>query len=133
MQSLKEIVDVNTVVGDAVETKDGTVIIPISRVSFGFAAGGGDYAPDPNAPPREKKEAGGNSGSSPFAGGSGAGISVQPVGFLVVGRGDVRFLAVSERDLYGRLMDAFPQIIERLKSLRARDDAHKNEGRDEKV
>ena len=46
MESIKEMIDVNTIVGEAVETNDGTVIIPISRVTFGFAAGGGDYEPD---------------------------------------------------------------------------------------
>jgi len=70
MQSIKEMVDVNTVVGDAVETNDGTVIIPVSQVVCGFAAGGGDY-----------ELANGSGKELPFAGGSGAGVSVKPVGF----------------------------------------------------
>ncbi len=63
MESIREMVDVNTVVGDAVQTQDGSTIIPISKVSFGFVAGGGEYT----LPPREE---------TPFAGGAGAGVSV---------------------------------------------------------
>jgi sporulation protein YtfJ len=63
MESIKEMVDVNTIVGDAVQTVDGTVIIPVSRVSFGFAAGGGEYAKGDNKNQDSK---------FPFAGGSGS-------------------------------------------------------------
>ena len=63
MESIKQMVDVNTVIGDAVETAEGTVIIPVSQVGCGFAAGGGEYEfPNPEAKAR------------PFAGGSGAGM-----------------------------------------------------------
>ncbi|HHW92670.1 MAG TPA: sporulation protein YtfJ, partial [Firmicutes bacterium] len=105
MESIKEMVDVNTIVGDAVETPDGSVIIPISRVSFGFAAGGGDY---------EQKNSESNSENLPFAGGSGAGVSVQPVAFLVVGQGQVRLLPVDSRAIYDRLIDLAPQVLQQL-------------------
>jgi len=65
MESIREMVDVNTVVGDPVQTQDGSTVIPISKVSFGFVAGGGEYAMGP-----QKQE------ESPFAGGAGAGVSV---------------------------------------------------------
>ena len=64
MESIREMVDVNTVVGDPVQTQDGSTIIPISKVSFGFVAGGGDYA------------CSGMPAEMPFAGGAGAGVSV---------------------------------------------------------
>jgi sporulation protein YtfJ len=116
MESLKGMVDVNTVVGDAVETNDGSVIIPISRVAFGFATGGGEYAARPD---------GGSStlpsqGEFPFAGGSGAGVSVQPVGFLVVGNGNVRMLPVEGGQPLDRLIDVAPQLIEKLRNARAK-------------
>ena len=57
MQSIKEMIDVNTIVGDAVQAPDGTVIIPISKVSFGFAAGGGDYTSEKRIVARKKKRA----------------------------------------------------------------------------
>lgn len=104
MESIKEMVDVNTVVGDAVETPDGTVIIPISRVGFGFAAGGGEFEMEGN----QKLDA------LPFAGGSGAGVSVRPMGFLVVGQGQVRMLSVDGNAVYDRLVDVVPQVIDKL-------------------
>ncbi|HEX6989007.1 MAG TPA: GerW family sporulation protein [Bacillota bacterium] len=112
MESIKEMVDVNTVVGDAVETQDGTVIIPVSRVSFGFAAGGGEYGAD-----RRDAEAHGGAAKAPFAGGSGAGVSVQPVGFLIVTHDQVRMLPVTDRAIYDRLIDLAPEVIDRIVEL----------------
>ena len=110
MESLKSMVDVNTVVGDVVETKDGTVIVPVSRVAFGFVAGGGDEA---------SSDMGGQQAQSnlPFTGGSGAGVSVKPVGFLVVGEGKVRFLPVDTRAIYDRLLEAAPDLIDRFADI----------------
>ncbi|HHW17964.1 MAG TPA: sporulation protein YtfJ [Firmicutes bacterium] len=122
MESLKTMVDVNTVVGEPVETKEGTVIIPVSRVSFGFVAGGGDDMSCEDGFGGDQgmaKEAGGggNPPNLPFAGGSGAGVTVRPVGFLVVGEGKVRFLPVDTRAIYDRLLDAAPELLERLADL----------------
>ncbi|NLA05202.1 MAG: sporulation protein YtfJ, partial [Firmicutes bacterium] len=89
MENLKEMVDVNKIVGDAVETPDGSVIIPISRVSFGFAAGGTEFEQQGEGANQSK-----NQEELPFGGGSGGGVSVQPVAFLVAGQGQVRLLPV---------------------------------------
>ncbi|HEY8498899.1 MAG TPA: GerW family sporulation protein [Limnochordales bacterium] len=102
MESIKAMVDVNTILGVPVEAPDGTVIIPVSRVSFGFVAGGSEF------------EAGERQGAFPFGGGSGAGVSLHPVAFLVVGQGQVRLLPVSERALYDRLLDLAPRVVEQL-------------------
>ena len=106
MHSIKDMIDVNTVVGDAVETQDGTVIVPVSRVSVGFAAGGGDYAVE--------RDGAGEGGAYPFVGGSGAGVTVQPVGFLVVTPDQVRLLPVTENVIYDRLIDLAPEVMDRL-------------------
>jgi sporulation protein YtfJ len=120
MESIKEMVDVNTIVGDAVETNDGTVIIPISRVTFGFAAGGGDY----------EYEEGGNRGLHPFGGGSGAGVSVKPAGFLVCSpTNGIRFMPVEGSLLYDRLLDTIPQVLGKIQDiLKNRDDEDHIEG-----
>jgi sporulation protein YtfJ len=107
MESIKEMVDVNTVVGDAVETNDGSVIIPISQVACGFAAGGGDYELI-----QHKEES-----DHPFAGGSGAGVSVKPIGFLVVRMNDVRLINVTGNQLAERVVDIAPQIIDKIEDL----------------
>jgi sporulation protein YtfJ len=112
MESIKEMVDVNTVVGDAVQAPDGTVIIPVSRVAVGFAAGGGEY-----------QTIGASNGGKeavpvlPFGGGSGAGVSVQPVGFLVVGNNNIRLLPVEGNFVVDRLIDIAPQIASQFQGL----------------
>lgn len=111
MESIKEMVDVNTIVGDAVETPDGSVIIPVSRVTFGFAAGGGEY----NMQNSGKNENG--SQTLPFGGGSGAGVSVQPVAFMVVGQGQLRLLPVTQGAMVERIIDIAPQILDQIKSI----------------
>ncbi len=103
MNSIKEMVDVNTIVGEPVETTDGTVIIPISRVSFGFGAGGTEFSS--KAKPAE--------GDSNFGGGTGGGVSINPMGFLVVSGGNVQFLPISKGGP-DKLTDYIPVAIEKV-------------------
>lgn len=114
MESIKEMVNVNTVVGDPIETPDGLVILPISRVTAGFAAGGSEYE-------LERRDGGGGGPQGmPFGGGSGAGVSVQPVGFLVVGKDKIRLLPVDANTVVDRLIDLTPQVLERLQEILGR-------------
>ncbi len=113
MESIKDMVDVNTVVGDPVETPDGSVIIPISRVACGFAAGGGDYQINHGKGEEPK--------GTPFGGGSGAGVSVQPMGFLVVGNGQIRLLPVDNNVMFDRLIDMLPCIIDKMQAMCSKD------------
>lgn len=118
MNSIKDMVDVNTIVGDAVESPDGTVIIPVSRVSFGFAAGGGEYGTEVRHSKKEESE---NDGKMPFGGGSGAGVSINPVGFLVVGQGQIRLLPIGHNTSLDRFLDSMPEIVNKLnETLRTR-------------
>ena len=105
MENIRDMIDVNTVIGDAISTADGSTVIPISRVSFGFVAGGGEYA-----------VRGGNRTDAelPFAGGTGAGVSVQPVGFLVVGDGTVKMLPAQTNGAMERVVELLPQLLEDL-------------------
>jgi len=116
MENLKEMVDVNKIVGDAVEAPDGSVIIPVSRVTFGFAAGGTEFEQQD-----EKQRHGGNNNEQnnglPFGGGSGGGVSVQPVAFLVVGQGQVRLLPVDRNAMLDRLIDLAPQVISQIQGM----------------
>lgn len=105
MESIREMVDVNTVVGDAIQTQDGSTIVPISKVSFGFVAGGGEYA---LAQPRPEE--------LPFAGGAGAGVSVQPVGFLVCSQNGVRLLSASCASPMERFVEMLPQTLEGIRA-----------------
>jgi sporulation protein YtfJ len=122
MESLHGMVDVNTVIGDPVETPDGSVIVPVSRVAFGFAAGGGEYT-RPGGPRNVERD---NDDVFPFGGGSGAGVSVQPVGFLVVGHGQVRMLPVHGTQPLDRLIDMAPQLFDKIKAMAQNDRTHEH-------
>lgn len=122
MESIKEMVDVNTIVGDPVETPDGSVIIPVSKVACGFAAGGGEFEAGQQSEQGGGQGGGqggqqGGGGSLPFGGGSGAGVSVQPVGFLVVGQGQIRLLPVDGNAVVDRIIDVAPSLLSQVQSI----------------
>ena len=106
MENIKSMVEVNTIIGDAVETPNGTVIIPVSKMCCGFASGGTHMVWDKNEAQEGQQP--------PFGGGAGAGVSVQPVGFLLVGNHDNRFQVVDDNAIYDRLIDEVPQMVEKL-------------------
>ena len=107
MGKLRDMVDVNTIIGQPITTLDGITLIPISRVSFGFAAGGSDFQP------KNGKE----SQISPFGGGSGAGVKIEPISFVVVQNGNVRVLSANTGDATSldKLMDMLPGLIDKIK------------------
>lgn len=106
MQKIKEMVDVNTIVGDPMSTPDGATIVPISKVSFGFVSGGSDLNTKQEKP------------VEPFAGGSGAGISIIPVGFIVIKGDDIRMLQISNNPTsVDKLIDMAPELIARIKTM----------------
>ena len=109
LENIRDMVDVNTVIGDAIQTASGTTVIPFSKVTFGFATGGGEY--DPQKTPVQQ--------ALPFAGGSGAGVSVQPVGFLVVTDEGVRLLPAQNKTALERAVGCAPQLMEDIKNILA--------------
>ena len=109
MENLRDMIDVNTIVGEPIATADGSTVIPISRVSFGFVAGGGEYTLE-NAPkPSEQSPL-------PFAGGTGAGVTVQPLGFLVTGQDQVRLLPAQCYQPIDRVIELIPQAMAEVRN-----------------
>ena len=105
MEKIREMVDVNTIIGDAITSPDGTTIIPVSKVSFGFASGG-------SALPTQAAEK--------FAGGAGAGVTVKPVAFIVITRdGDVKLMELgsSKPSAIEGVIDAIPNVVEKIKGF----------------
>ncbi len=102
LENIRDMIDVNTVVGEPIAAGDGETIIPISRVSFGFVAGGGEYGPASRA------EGG---AEHPFAGGTGAGVTVQPLGFLVTGPEQTRMLPAQCFQPLDRALELIPQVV----------------------
>ena len=105
MEKMREMVDANAIVGQPITTPDGVTLIPVSRMSFGFGSGGGDY---------NTKYIAGKDAS--FAGGSGAGVDIAPIAFLVVKDGFVRVLpvAVPPASTLDRVIDMAPDIMDKV-------------------
>lgn len=112
MENIRDMIDVNTIVGDAIPTADGTTVIPISRVSFGFVAGGGEYT----VPTHGRMEPAAPQKDLPFAGGTGAGVTVQPLGFLVTGQDQVRLLPAQPYAPIDRVIELMPQAMCEIKN-----------------
>ncbi len=109
MDKIKEMVDVNTIIGDPITSPDGTIIIPVSKVSYGFASGGSDF-PTKN----ENKDC--------FGGGSGAGVTIQPVAFLTVYKGNVNLLPVEKYDgAADRVVGMVPELVDKVTGLFKKD------------
>ena len=103
MKNVKTMVDANTIVGDVITTPDGTLIIPITRVTMGFGAGGSEFGARPG-PDGEKGKM--------FGGGTGAGVTVNPVAFLVVTKDSVRIMPVSNTmSTVERVIDTMPELM----------------------
>ncbi len=114
MESIKSMIDVDTVIGSPVETADGTAIIPISRVSFAFASGGGEFGNPEKT--NSNSDSDSSSDNQSFAGGSGAGVSVQPVGFLIIANGQFRILPVNHDSVLHRVIDYIPDLVNTITS-----------------
>ncbi|WP_442601150.1 GerW family sporulation protein [Paenibacillus sp. KN14-4R] len=123
MENIKAMVDVNTIVGDPVETPDGSVIMPISKIGFGFAAGGSEFVPyseedQGSGGNSNQKQQGGSGNEYPFGGGSGGGISITPIAFLVVGKNGVNVLSLERNThILERIIDTTPMIIDRVQQM----------------
>lgn len=112
MASIRDMVDVNTVIGEPVLASSGATIIPISKVSFGYVTAGGDLTT------QDKRN---ELPAFPFAGGSGAGVSVQPVGFLVIMGETVRMLPAQSLTVADRMVELLPGVVEDVRSMLKKD------------
>ena len=108
ISKIREMVDSNSVVGEAITTPDGVTIIPISKISIGLGGGGSDFV---------SKNA--NQHENPFGGGVGAGVKVTPVAFLIVKDGNVRVMpvAVPANTTADRLVEMVPETLDRIASF----------------
>ncbi len=108
MKSLKDMVDVDTVVGEAIQAPNGTIIIPISQVGFGFGAGGSNFGGQATNDPK------GTSTEAMFGGGSGGGVSINPLGFLVVSGDTIKLLPVTPAD---KIIDLVPEMFAKVNNF----------------
>ena len=106
MEKIRTMVDASTMIGDPITTPDGTVIIPVSKVSYGFASGGSDFV-SKNAANKDL-----------FGGGAGAGITLTPVAFLAIHDGDVKLLQVDPfNSTADRVVGMVPDVVDKISGL----------------
>ena len=117
MENLKDMIDVDTVIGETIELENGTAIIPVSKVCFGFAAGGSEF----NMGTLEQSKKQGideeTKYSLPFGGGSGAGVNIQPVGFLVITENSAKMLPVDHCSAIDKLLDYVPDLLDKISEI----------------
>ena len=103
MNKIREMVDANTVIGQPITTQEGITLIPVSKLSFGFATGGSDFGKNANVPKN-------------FGGGAGAGVNVTPVAFLIIKDGNVKLLPVAPpaHDAVGRAVEMVPEMFDKV-------------------
>lgn len=116
MEKIRQMVDVNTIVGTPITTPDGTTIVPVSKVSYGFASGGSDI-PSKNAVNKQV-----------FGGGTGAGVSITPIAFIAVHEGQVQLLSIDGNPAAAdKVIAAVPQLIDKITELFKKDKKEKSE------
>lgn len=118
LQKLKEMVDVDTVVGKPIQTPDGLTLIPVTQLSLGFASGGSEFGKTPKA-----------EGKNNFGGGSGAGVKIDPIAFLVVRGDNVRLLPVGMPPMgpIDRAIDMVPDVVDKVTTYLEQRKADKEE------
>ena len=117
MNSIQDMIDVNTIVGEPIEAPNDIVIIPISKVSFGFAAGGSEFKGETIDEYTKKEKEEEIQYRLPFGGGSGAGVTINPIAFLVIQQEKVKLIPVNHTSAMDKLLDYIPDLIEKTNSI----------------
>lgn len=117
MNSIENMVDVNTIIGEPIESNSGITIIPISKVSFGFAAGGSEFSGETMKEYNRKDKDEEIEYKLPFGGGAGAGVSIHPVAFLVIQDKNVKLMSVEHDSCFDKLLEYVPDLIQKLNDM----------------
>ena len=133
MNSIQDMVDVNTIIGEPIETSNNVIIIPISKVGFGFAAGGSEFKGETIDEYSKKEKEEQVQYRLPFGGGAGAGVSISPVAFLVVQPNNVKLLPISHSSAIDRLLDYVPDLMEKTNNYLNKTMQNKKEEKKEEM
>lgn len=140
MNSIQDMIDVNTIIGEPIETSNNIVIIPISKVSFGFAAGGSEFKGETVDEYTRKEKEEQVQYRLPFGGGSGAGVTINPIAFLVIQENNVKLMPVNHTSSIDKLLDYMPDLMEKASNAlnqclqnRKQDNEKSEEKKDENI
>lgn len=113
IDKIKGMADVNAAIGLPFETKDGTLIFPLTKMSIGFVAGGGEYGSDSKNFKNSKKY--------PLAGGSGGGVSIEPLALLQIKDNETKLIYIDEKSLSQKLLDTTANIVSNITNIFKKD------------
>lgn len=117
MSSIQDMIDVNTIIGEPIEAGNNIVIIPISKVGFGFAAGGSEFSGETIKEYNKRDKDEEIEYKLPFGGGAGAGVSINPVAFLVVQDLNVKLIHINHDSCIDKLLDYIPDLIQKVNDM----------------
>ena len=127
MDSIQSMVDVNTIIGEPIETSNNMVIIPISKVCFGFAAGGSEFRGETVNEYRKREKEEEIQYKLPFGGGSGAAVSITPVAFVVITQDAIKLMPVEHSSTIDKLLDYVPDLMEKANMQKNKENQDKQE------
>lgn len=131
MNSIQDMVDVNTIIGEPIQVSNNVMIIPVSKVCFGFAAGGSEFKGETIDEYRKKEKEEQVQYRLPFGGGSGAGVNINPVAFLIMQGNNVKLLPVDHSSAIDKLIDYVPDLLEKANSIINKEMQNKKEEKNE--
>ena len=117
MSSIRDMVDINTIIGEPIEAGNNITIIPISKVCFGFAAGGSEFNGETLKEYNRKDKNEEIEYKLPFGGGAGAGVTINPVAFLVVQNDNVKLMPVNHDSYIDKLLDYVPDLLQKVNDM----------------
>ncbi len=121
LEKIRQMVDANTIIGNPIQAPDGTTVLPVSKVSFGFTSGGSDFVS--SKVPKEL-----------FGGGSGAGMSITPVAFLVLQKDNVRLIQLADKDnSLDRILNMVPDVMDKVQGFVSSNGKNKKDKEQEEV
>ena len=117
MNSIQNMIDVNTIIGEPIQTENNISIIPISKVTFGFGAGGSEFSGETIDEYSKKDKEEEIQYRLPFGGGAGAGVTINPVAFIVINKENVKLIPVNHSSALDKLLDYVPDLLEKTSSI----------------
>ena len=124
MEQLKTMIDVDTIIGNPINAQDGSTILPISKLSLGFASGGSEY-------PQTKDTLVNN--KYPFGGAVGAGVSIKPIAFLVIKKDSQRLISLNNISPADKIIDGIPQIMDMINNIKNKKNKNESNKEDQKI
>lgn len=133
MNNIQDMVDVNTIIGAPIDINENISIIPISKVCFGFVAGGSEFSGETIEEYNRKDKDEEITYKNPFGGGSGAGVNITPVSFMVINNGNIKLMPVEYCSTIDKIADYIPDVVEKVEKFMANKNNEKSKEKEKQT